>query len=71
MTLKEARVRAGMTQREAAEKLGITNAAISMWESGKNSPRFKRIKELAALYGVAVSEIVGDGNNDDQRDQGK
>lgn len=71
MTFKEARVRAGMTQREAAEKLGITSAAISMWESGKNSPRFKRIKELAALYGVPVSDIMGDGNNDDQRDQGK
>lgn len=71
MTFKEARVRAGLTQREAAEKLGITNAAISMWESGKNSPRFKRIKELAALYGVPVSEIMGDGNNDDQRDQVK
>lgn len=71
MTFKEARVRAGLTQREAAEKLGITSAAISMWESGKNSPRFTRIKELAALYGVAVSEIMGDGNNDDQRDQVK
>ena len=52
------RRRAGYTQMEAAEKLHISNKAVSKWESGKGLPEVTILPAVAALYGVTVDEIL-------------
>ena len=56
--LCDLRRRAGLTQAELAEKLGITNKAVSKWENGRAKPTTDLIRKLAALYGVKVEELL-------------
>lgn len=58
MSFFSARTNAGMTQTSAALQLGVTDAAVSMWENGKTSPRASLLPKIAALYGCTVDELL-------------
>lgn len=49
----------GMTQVELAEKLHVTNRAVSKWENGLNFPDLSLMEPLAETLGVTVSELLG------------
>lgn len=57
MLLKVLRVLARKTQAEAALEVGVSQAAVSCWESGKLKPSASSRAKLAAAYGVTVAEI--------------
>ena len=57
-TLRELRENAVLTQDELAEKVGVTPAAISHWETGSKRPRAKNIRGLAAALGVTPQDIL-------------
>lgn len=58
--IKAARLKASMTQKEAAEALSISNAALCRFESGVGSePSISRLIQLADLYCVSVDELIG------------
>lgn len=57
MLLKVLRVLARKTQSEAALEVGVTQATVSNWESGKLKPSASARAKLAAAYGVTVAEI--------------
>lgn len=63
MTLRELRKRRGLTQDDVAQHLGITKAAVSYWENGHTFPLRRRMREVAALYGCTVGELMGDEAN--------
>lgn len=50
----------GLTQGELADKLGVTYSAVSQWENGRATPRSKVLKQLSDLFGVPVSELLGE-----------
>jgi len=52
---KDARRRAGLTQQQAAGKLGVTQAYLSMLERGKRRLRQPLVNRMAHLYGVALA----------------
>ena len=58
MTLKAARVNAGFTQKEAAEKLGISNVTLCNWEKAVSFPDAKQIQMLCELYGVSYDNLI-------------
>ena len=58
--VRKLRDAAGLTQAELAEKLDVSRPAIGTWESGKVRPRLNKLKELADLFGVTVSELMGE-----------
>lgn len=58
MSLAIARTKAGLSQRAVAQELGITDAAVSLWETGKTLPRATFLLKLAALYGCTVDELL-------------
>lgn len=47
-----------MTQKELAEKIGVTDKAVSRWETGKGFPDVSILKTLAEVLNVSVTEIV-------------
>lgn len=57
ITLRAARVNAGLKQTQAAEKLGVTRDTNSNWENGKNYPNALKIKEIEQVYGVSFDEL--------------
>lgn len=58
--IRKLRLENGMSQRQVAEKLGVTRSAVSQWESGNFFPRMGMVQRLAGLFGVKVSDIIGD-----------
>lgn len=49
----------GMTQKEAAEKIGITATALSAYEKGKRAPSLEVLCDIAKFYGVSLDLICG------------
>ena len=58
MSFKRARMKSGLTVAQAADRLGISDAAIYQWESGVYLPTAKRLREIAALYHCTVDELL-------------
>ena len=48
----------GLTQAALAEKLGITDRAVSKWETGKNLPDTALMLELCDLLQINVNELL-------------
>ena len=56
---KEARLQDGLTTVQLAQKMGVTQAAVSQWDSGKKVPGIETVSRLADLYGVTVDYLLG------------
>ena len=57
--LKSARKKAGLTQAEVAEHIGITQNAYSYWENGKVKIDNESLAKLSKLYGVTIDYLMG------------
>ncbi len=49
---------AGLTQAALAEKLGITDCAVSKWENGKSMPDASIMLNLCKQLGISVNELL-------------
>lgn len=47
-----------MTQRDLAERLHVTDKAVSKWETGKGFPDVKLLEPLADALGVSLVELI-------------
>lgn len=56
--LQELRKRNGLTQEELAEKLFVSRAAVSKWESGRGYPNIDSLKALAKFFSVTIDELL-------------
>lgn len=57
-TLKTAREKAGLKQKEAAEKLNISVDTLSNYERGNTYPDVVMIKKIESLYSVNYNQII-------------
>ena len=57
ISLKAARVNAGFTQSQIAQKLNRDIMTISNWENGKTQPSLSQIATLCQLYNVEFDEL--------------
>lgn len=48
----------GWTQSQLAEKLGITDKAVSKWETGKSMPDLSLFNPLCELLGISLNELL-------------
>lgn len=58
MSFALARKKAGFSQKEVAEKLNVSDAAVCMWETGKTSPRAALLPLIADLYHCSIDELL-------------
>lgn len=56
-TLKGARANKGLTQKEVAKILGVSNKTISAWENGTAVPDIRQVTDLCNLYGRSIDEV--------------
>jgi DNA-binding XRE family transcriptional regulator len=57
MSLKAARVNAGMTQRDLAVAVGLDRSTIQKYESGKSCPNWDTVDAMSKIFGVPVDYI--------------
>lgn len=71
--IAEHRKKAGLTQLQLAEKLGITDKAISKWERGLTMPDTSIMLELCDIISISVNELLCgekfDMENNDQKNE--
>lgn len=53
-----------MTQAALAEKLGVTNKAVSKWETGEAMPETSLLAPLSDILGVTVDELLNGRRNE-------
>ena len=58
ITLAAARVNAGLTQKEVADMLDVSNKTVCNWENGKSYPSPKQIDMLCEIYGISYDNII-------------
>ena len=56
--LAQMRKEMGLTQKELADKLNVTDKAVSKWETGKGFPDVKLLEPLAQALGVSLVELM-------------
>ncbi|MBP5261963.1 MAG: helix-turn-helix domain-containing protein [Clostridiales bacterium] len=56
--IKELRTKNRMTQAELADRLSVSDKAISKWETGKGYPDISLLEPIAAVFGISVTELL-------------
>lgn len=56
--IAELRKQHGMTQLELAEKMGVTDKAVSKWERDLSYPDINSLPNLAEILGVSVEALM-------------
>lgn len=52
-----------MTQVEMANKLGITDRAVSKWENGRGLPDISLLKNLSQILDISITELLSGEKN--------
>ena len=47
-----------MTQKELADKINVTDKAVSKWERGKGIPDIVNLEKLANVFGITIVELT-------------
>lgn len=58
MGIKKHREAKGYTQHTLAEKLGVSPAAVAMWETGERIPRASTLAKMAELFGCSMDDLM-------------
>lgn len=59
--LRSAREEAGLTQQDAAERIGLTQSAISRFEKGERGLEIAELRLIARTYGKTLGEFLAKG----------
>ena len=57
-TIAALRKKRGLTQSELAEKLNVSNKAVSKWENGQGYPDISLFPALSSLFGVSIDYLM-------------
>ena len=63
----ELRKERNMTQQELADKIGVTDKAISKWENGRGMPDLSLMKPLCTALGITINDLLS-GEKIDKKD---
>ena len=52
------RKKIGLSQKELADKLHVSQQSISQWEKGLREPSIEMLKKLAEIFNCTIDELV-------------
>lgn len=58
MRLREIRKKQGMTAQVLAEKLGVSQGAISHYETGRRKPSIDMVVKMAKVFNCSVDDLI-------------
>lgn len=56
--IREYRERAGLSQRELAQALGLDPSAVSSWEIGRSEPTVHNLRRMADILGCRPADLL-------------
>ena len=56
--IRELRLQKNMTQLQLAERLNVSDKAVSKWETGKGYPDITLLEAIADAFGISVTELI-------------
>src|SRR5438094_10659604 len=62
--IREARVKAGLTQTELADRLGRARAQIARWETGGQEPSFENLRAVVEACGFVLRPEIAEREED-------
>ena len=62
--LRDLRKKAGLTQKELAERINISLMTFKRWEWGQRAPRLEEIKRIAQALNVTEDELLNGPKNE-------
>ena len=65
--IAECRKQKNLSQLQLAERLGITDKAISKWERGISKPNTSIMLELCEILGISVNELLNGEKTNSQK----
>ena len=68
LNIRKIRERKKISQGSIAALIGVTQAAVSQWESGKTTPTAQNIIDLARILECTTDDILITGKEDERND---
>ncbi len=62
--IREARLKAALTQTELAERLGRDRAQVARWETGGQEPSFENLRTVVEACGFVLEVVIGEREDD-------
>ncbi len=62
--IREARLKASLTQTELAERLGRDRAQVARWETGGQEPSFENLRAVVEACGFVLEVVIGEREDD-------
>lgn len=56
--IKTFRLKAGMSQKELADRLNVSPKTVSKWETGAGTPDISQVVPLAQTFGISTDELL-------------
>jgi len=60
MTLRDARIKSGLSQKQLGAIVGISQQSLQAIETGKTGPSFQTLSKLSQVLEIPVEEIVNE-----------
>lgn len=54
----------GLTQKDFAEKVGVSQSAINFWENGKRQPRLLQLNQMADALNISTFDLIDEEEYD-------
>ena len=58
--IKNARKKAGLSQRELGERLNVSGALIAQYENGSRKPKLDTCRKIASALGIYIGDLIDD-----------
>ena len=69
--LRKYRIATGLSQKELAGKLFVSQQAVARWETDKATPNPETVVKLAEIFGVTTDELLGKEVNSEEENNSK
>lgn len=58
-SIKIERKKAGLTQKELGQKIGVTHQTIAQWENGWRNPKIETVEKIADALEIGLFDLMG------------
>ena len=68
--IRELRLKSGLTQKQLADRINVTDKAVSKWETGGGCPDISVLSALAEVFGADISSLLAGEINENESEIG-